>query len=260
LVLQALFNLDSWFNFDFENLEQVLAIYQNIAEALHDLPHNESDNFSKDLFLGTLDNKEKIDEIISKATPDWGVEKTAIVDRNILRMAIFEMLFANSDVPPRVVINEAIELAKTFGHKRSYKFISGVLGAIYEVTGLKEKDDELGKNKPIVEKRKVGAMPYYFKDGEPQILMVHNIFNNWTLPKGTAPSNAEDIQDALSAVLKEKVNVEGKVGLAIGENEYKAGENKKEVTKKDIYYYLFEVANPNDVKLNKERKGLNNLK
>ncbi len=87
------------------------------------------------------------------------------------------MLFADSDVPPRVVINEAIEIAKSFGHKKSHKFVSGVLGTVYEIGGLKERDDELRKDKKIIEKRKVGAMPYYFKDGEPMILMVHNIFN-----------------------------------------------------------------------------------
>ena len=88
------------------------------------------------------------------------------------------MLFSDVEVPPRVAINEAIELAKTFGHKKSFKFISGVLGAIYEATGLKEKDTKNSdKNKKIVKEEKVGAMPFYMKDGEPMFLLVHNIFN-----------------------------------------------------------------------------------
>ncbi len=80
------------------------------------------------------------------------------------------------------------------------------------------------------------------------------------MPKGTPPEGAEDIDEALGAVLLEKINAEGEVGELIGENEYRAGENKKSVTKKDIHYYLFEVSNPDEIKLNKERKGLNNLK
>jgi len=166
------------------------------------------------------------------------------------------MLFSDVDVPPRVAINEAIELAKTFGHKKSFKFISGVLGAIYEATGLKEKvTKDTDKNKKVVVEEKIGAMPFYIKNGEPMFLMVHNIFNKWTLPKGT-----KEAKKGLEDILKEKINAEGKIGVEIGKNEYRSGSTKTEINKKDISYYVFEVTNPEKVKVDKTNKGLNNVK
>ncbi len=77
--------------------------------------------------------KQEIDEIISSHSKDWTIDRMPIVDRNILRMAIYEMLYA-PDIPPKVSIDEAVELAKKYGDKDSYKFINGILDAI-----LKEK-------------------------------------------------------------------------------------------------------------------------
>ncbi len=254
LSLQTLFNLDSRYLLSKVDENTRKEVYQNILSSLY--TDSDSDEFSKNIISGIFENLKAIDDIITKATPDWGIEKTAIIDRNILRIAIYEMLFSDIDVPPRVVINEAIELAKTFGHKKSFKFISGVLGAIYEATGLKEKDiKNSDKNKKVVLKEKVGAMPYYIKDGEPMFLMVHNIFNKWTLPKGTKEEGK-----TLEDILKEKINAEGKTGEKIGENKYRASSNKKEVTQKSISYFVFEVSNPDNLKVNENIKGLNNLK
>ncbi len=77
--------------------------------------------------------RQEIDEIISSHSKDWTIDRMPIVDRNILRMAIYEMLYA-PDIPPKVSIDEAVELAKKYGDKDSYKFINGILDAI-----LKEK-------------------------------------------------------------------------------------------------------------------------
>ena len=254
LSLQTLFNLDSRYDLAEISADIWVEVHQNILDSLYE--DTDKDEFSENIISGIKENLEAINEIIIKATPDWGIEKTAIVDRNILRLAIYEMLFSDVDVPPRVAINEAIELAKTFGHKKSFKFISGVLGAIYEATGLKEKDlKNADKNKKVVVEEKVGAMAYYFKDGEPMFLLVHNIFNKWTLPKGT-----KENKRTLGDILKEKINAEGKMGEEIGKNEYRSGSTKTEVVKKDIFYFLFEVSNPDQIKVDKENKGLNNAK
>lgn len=77
-----------------------------------------------------LDNIEKIDAIIAPAAPEWPIDQIARVDRTILRMAIFELI-VESDTPPKVVINEAVELGKRFGSDNSSKFINGVLGTVY---------------------------------------------------------------------------------------------------------------------------------
>lgn len=77
----------------------------------------------------TAQNKDKIDKIIENVAPDWPIDQVAIIDRNILRLSICELEYF--DTPPKVVINEAIELAKTFGSETSSKFINGVLGTVY---------------------------------------------------------------------------------------------------------------------------------
>jgi N utilization substance protein B len=82
-----------------------------------------------DLTRGVIENKAELDNEIRKFALTWPLEQIAIIDRNILRMATYELLF--NKVPPKVAINEAVELAKTFGSESSPKFINGVLGAIY---------------------------------------------------------------------------------------------------------------------------------
>ena len=91
---------------------------------------NERD-FILDLVRKSIEKLSEIDKNIEKFAPQWPLEKMTVVDRNILRLGIFELLFS-CQTPPKVVINEAIEIAKTFGSSNSPKFINGVLGAIYE--------------------------------------------------------------------------------------------------------------------------------
>src|SRR3989344_4440149 len=99
-------------------------------------PGLEDDKFVSSLMDGVLKKQEKIDEIIEKAAPDWPIDKISVVDRNILRIGLTELLFGDrKEVPPKVAINEAIELAKTFGGENSGKFVNGVLGAVYKEMG-----------------------------------------------------------------------------------------------------------------------------
>jgi len=85
--------------------------------------------FARQLVRGVMANKGEIDTIIQAYAPAWPVEQMAVIDRNILRLAIFEILF-NNKVPPKAVINEAVELAKAFGSDNSAKFVNGVLGSV----------------------------------------------------------------------------------------------------------------------------------
>lgn len=92
---------------------------------------------------GVMEHMPEIDKIIEKAAPQWPLEQIAIVDRNVLRVGLFELLFGNrEEVPPKVAINEAIELAKSFGGESSGKFVNGVLGTVYREIGEPGKDDE----------------------------------------------------------------------------------------------------------------------
>ncbi len=92
----------------------------------------EQTDFIQKLVFKTVKHLDEIDKIIEKVTPEWPLEQITIIDRNILRMAVCELKYSDkNEVPPKVAINEAIELAKTFGGESSGKFVNGVLGAIY---------------------------------------------------------------------------------------------------------------------------------
>jgi N utilization substance protein B len=92
-------------------------------------------SFVWELAVGVIKHLKEIDEIISKSAPQWPIEQISIVDRNILRIGIYELLFGDKKaVPPKVAINEAIELAKGFGGENSGKFVNGVLGTVYKLS------------------------------------------------------------------------------------------------------------------------------
>ena len=96
-------------------------------------PGLEDQTFVWQLVTGTVQHINEINKIIEKAAPEWPLDQITIVDRNVLRIGLFELVFGNKDeVPPKVAINEAIELAKTFGGESSGKFINGVLGTVYK--------------------------------------------------------------------------------------------------------------------------------
>ena len=102
-------------------------------------PGLENTDFVWQLVKGASTHLSQIDKIIEKAAPEWPLEQITIVDRNVLRMGLYELLYSKKEeVPPKVAINEAIELAKTFGGESSGKFINGVLGTVYKEIENKE--------------------------------------------------------------------------------------------------------------------------
>ena len=90
-------------------------------------------SFVWQLINGVQKHLLQIDKIIEKAAPEWPIDQITIVDRNVLRIGLYELLYSKKEeVPPKVAINEAIELAKTFGGESSGKFINGVLGTVFK--------------------------------------------------------------------------------------------------------------------------------
>lgn len=87
--------------------------------------------FVSALVKGVVDHSSELDEKLQPIAPDWPIEQVARIDRNILRIGLYELLYQADTVPPKVVINEAVELAKAFGSDNSSKFINGVLGTAY---------------------------------------------------------------------------------------------------------------------------------
>lgn len=105
-------------------------------------PGLEDDKFVREIISGVIENQEKIDQIITKTAPEWPLDQINLIDRNVLRIGIFELLYGKrEEVPPKVAINEAIELAKSFGGETSGKFVNGVLGTIYRAIGEPGKEE-----------------------------------------------------------------------------------------------------------------------
>jgi N utilization substance protein B len=93
-------------------------------------PDFQDEGFAESIIKGIVDHSTDIDAAITKYAPEWPLEQITIVDRNVLRIGVYELTFCR-DIPPKVAINEAIEVAKGFGGESSGKFVNGVLGAIY---------------------------------------------------------------------------------------------------------------------------------
>jgi len=134
--------MQSLYEWDFKGRkkEQLAPILErNLAEFGSGL---EDTSFVQQLVTGVIEHLEQLDAIIEKAAPQWPLDQIAIVDRNILRLGLYELLFGKRDeVPPKVAINEAIELAKSFGGESSGRFVNGVLGTVYREIGEPGKDD-----------------------------------------------------------------------------------------------------------------------
>ncbi len=125
--------MQSLYEWDFRHLpkeELSKIIERNIKEFG---PGMDDTEFARKLALGVLENLSQIDKIIETSAPQWPINQVNIIDKNILRIGIYELLFGDkNEVPPKVAINEAIELAKNFSGRNSAKFVNGVLGTIYK--------------------------------------------------------------------------------------------------------------------------------
>ncbi len=99
-------------------------------------PGLEDESFIWQLATGVVEHLPEIDKIIATSAPEWPIDQITIIDRNVLRIGLYELLFGDKEaVPPKVAINEAIELAKSFGGESSGKFINGVLGTVFKEIG-----------------------------------------------------------------------------------------------------------------------------
>jgi len=204
-------------------------------------------SFMKSLVMSVLAKQIDIDRIIEKAAPEWPIQKIGVVDRNILRIGLYELLFADrGEVPAKVAINEAIELAKTFGGETSGKFVNGVLGAVYKEMGEPGKDDttqsKVYKFKTIpYEKMPIdklgGAVVYAKNEGEYMLAFVHDVFGHWTLSKGKL-EEGEDDKDATKREIKEEIGLDITVEDELSRNEYIATHPERGKVRKQVAYFL----------------------
>lgn len=222
-------------------------------------------SFIEDLAKNILSKKPDLDKIIEKAAPDWPLDKISVIDRNILRMGLYELLFADrEEVPAKVAINEAIELAKSFGGENSGKFINGVLGSVYKELGEPGKDSAPKKKKRIEDVpyeempiQNLGGAVVYARNGE-EIYMafVHDIFGHWTLSKGKIPEG--DVRVGTVAKVKEEMGLDVVIKEDLGNNEYIASDPELGKLRKQVHYFLAE-SKFDDIKL-ADKPGLDDAK
>ena len=221
-------------------------------------PSASDKNFMMGLLKGVSEKQKDLDEIIEKAAPDWPIDKISVMDRNILRLGLYELLFSDREqVPPKVAINEAIELAKTFGGETSSKFVNGVLGAVYREMGEPGKNDTGKDKKPVPLEALAGAVIYARKDGDVFLCLVHDVFGHWTLSKGHIELDKK-IDKELERAIIEELGLAIKVGEHLGHTEYGTYDPEKGKIKKRVEYYLGE-AEYTDVSLHKSG-GLDDVK
>jgi N utilization substance protein B len=245
--MQILFELDFQ-----EGVKSSNDIEETIKRvALEFGPGIEDLSFVEEVVRGVMTHQEKIDLIIGKAAPDWPLEQIAAVDRNVLRLGLYELIFGDrADVPAKVAINEAIELAKTFGGESSGRFVNGVLGTVYKELGEPGKDEAPVKKNKIVDIpydqmpiEKLGGAVVYSRgaDGEISLAMVHDVFGRWTLSRGHI-EKGESVVAGVTREIKEEMGIDIEVGEALGQNEYIASDPEKGKTRRQVNYFLGEAC------------------
>jgi len=242
IVLQTLFEWDFLEKKDVTLDDVLLRNVDEFAPGVTDI------SFMQTLSRGVIDKKPEIDKIIEKAAPDWPIDKISTVDRNILRLGLFELLFADrGEVPAKVAINEAIELAKTFGGDTSGKFVNGVLGAVYKEIGEPGKDDESPNKKKevpfeeMVIEKKAGAVVYIWHEEELYFALLHDVFGHWTLTKGSV-EEGETSEEAAARKANEEMGIDIKeVKNLLGDTEYVANHPEKGKHRKQVKYFLAEA-------------------
>ncbi|HEY4515025.1 MAG TPA: transcription antitermination factor NusB [Candidatus Paceibacterota bacterium] len=277
IVLQALFEWD----FNSPNVGAKKSDINAILERnINEYGEGGSEKeFIAKLTKGVIAKRDTLDAIISKAARDWPLLQTPLVDRNVLRIGLYELLYSNhEEVPARVAINEAIELAKSYGGERSGKFINGVLGTVYKEMGEPGKNDEPKKKRKYKKKEEltkeekeslplkklVGAVVYHKdKSGTYQLALVHDVFGYWTLSKGKVGdegNEGENEEQAVVREIKEEMNLVIMPRVQLGVNEYIATNPVEGNIRKRVTYFLAEAQNPDSIKLEEEKGGLDDTK
>ncbi len=247
IVLQSLFEWD----FSGKPEELKLVIDRNVAEFA---PGHSDNPFMYELAETVQRKQQVIDDIITKAAPEWPLEKISNVDRSVLRMGLAELLFGDREqVPPKVAINEAIELAKTFGGENSGKFVNGVLGAVYKEIGEPGKDQTTKAKSPkssepeepidiskLPVEAKAGGIIFCRHEGQVLVALVHDVFGYWTLVKSGA-EEGEKYEDTAIRSVREKLGLDAKIIEQIGNIEYVASHPEKKKILKVVAYFLMEA-------------------
>jgi len=252
IVLQTLFE---WDLNAIDKKDTRVVLDRNVEE----FAENKTDTpFMAKLLEGILGKQPELDQVIEKAAPEWPIDRISPVDRNILRLGLFELLFADrKEVPAKVAINEAIELAKQFGGDNSSRFVNGVLGAVYKEIGEPGKEEQgrkAKKNIPFDQmpiQRLAGAVVYAEQDGLMYFALVHDIFGHWTLSKSKI-AEEETVENGAIRALQEEIGLAVVIEAELGHNEYVASHPELGKVRKQVTYFLAQAPHK---ELTLEKKG-----
>lgn len=262
--------LQSLFEWDFREVDNNL-IGEIVARNAEEFAPGMGDfSFAKKLADGIVKKKADLDMIIEKAAPEWPIDKIANVDRNVLRLGLYELIFADrKEVPAKVAINESIELAKSFGGETSGKFVNGVLGAVYKELGEPGKNETAGsssKTKKIKDipfeqmpiKTLAGGVVYSKHEGEIYFALVHDVFGHWTLSKGKLEEGETPEQGAIREI-KEEIGLDVVIKDQLANNEYVASHPEDGKIRKQVVYFLAE-SKYEPLTLEEGKGGLDDVK
>ena len=195
--------------------------------------------FSEKLLADVLEHIKEIDELITAYAPEWPLEQITVADRNVLRIGVYELKFSK-DIPPKVAIDEAIELAKTFSGSSSGKFVNGVLGSIYKDMQEKGEKKELEVEPP----REFSAGGVVFKkDGDDyKFVLILDAYDKYTFPKGHI-EESEDREGAAQREVCEELGIKNTKSYGYLDSiDIKVNEPNKRSVPKTVYYYLIETT------------------
>ena len=201
-------------------------------------PDFDDQGFSFALIKNVTAKQKELDNIIASFAPDWPIDQITITDRNVLRIGVYELKL-DPDIPPKVAINESIELAKAFGGDSSGKFVNGVLGSIYkEMIKNGEKQDLSSQG---IREVSAGGMVYRKEDDGYYFALILDAYDKWTFSKGKVEKDEKE-EDAALRELTEETGLKKLTSKGyLGETEVKVHKPNEKPYRKLIKYFLVEA-------------------
>lgn len=226
--------LQTLFEWDFmEGKKNIEELFDYIRKEF--APDFDDQGFSLKLIKNVASQKKELDNVITHFAPEWPIDQITVTDRNVLRIGIYELKM-DLDIPPKVAINEAIELAKAFGGESSGKFVNGVLGSIYkEMVKNGEKQDLSSQG---IREMSAGGMVYRQEDDGYYFTLILDAYGKWTFPKGHVDKNEPEEIAALREITEETGLKNLKSMGYLGETEVKVHKPNEKPFRKLIKYYL----------------------
>jgi transcription antitermination protein NusB len=226
--------LQTLFEWDFlKGKKDIKDIFKYIKEEF--APDFDDQGFSLSLIKNIVSKQKEIDNVITGFAPEWPIDQITTTDRNVLRIGVYELKM-DSEIPPKVAINEAIELAKAFGGESSGKFVNGVLGSIYKEMIKQGEKQDLGSQG--IKEMSAGGMVYRQEEDGYYFCLILDAYDKWTFPKGHVDKGEKEEKAALREITEETGLENLKSEGYLGETEVKVHKPNEKPFRKLIKYYL----------------------